>query len=408
MRNALKWVDSWICPMGARWNLSWAQPWEWSLRTHFWRGQMRWCCMTDGMQSMPVLLFFLLMKAMSGGMSSTKLFSSASRSQSLVQALRFAHHVLGFDNALACADSKRVSGQAQIQLPVRTPGKQARPLTVDEVRALHAIADGRTHSKVDRCVASGLLFALYGRCRVSDLNFIHEILHDVSGGTGFIEVTTRHHKSARTVQQKSMLLPIVVSCAGVSQFPWVDSWIANRKACGLPTSGLVDGAMMPAPILGETLWIGWSGPCQQAKWQVYWKASSNVTMAAWAVTAWKRLHWAGLQKPKYHETKGGSLVAMPRQWRTQIPSTAETWALALWTLYRRSSTWCVLGRSVRTRPGRTTSRTRLELLAAHQPMWSCSLSLRPSWRRCNLPHQSWSRSSWPQQCRRRSRRQLRP
>ena len=189
-------------------------------------------------------------------LDNSKLLTSASRSQSLVQALRFAHHVLGFDNALACADSKRVSGQAQIQLSIRTPGKQARPLTVDEVRALHAIADGRTHSKVDRCVASGLLFALYGRCRVSDLNFIHEILHDVSGGTGFIEVTTRHHKSARTVQQKSMLLPIVVSCAGVSQFPWVDSWIANRKACGLPTSGLVDGAMMPAPILGETLWIG--------------------------------------------------------------------------------------------------------------------------------------------------------
>ena len=186
-------------------------------------------------------------------LSNSKLTSSSSRSHSFVQSLRFAHYMLGFDNALACANSKRVTGQAQIQLSLRTPGKQARPLTVDEVRALHAIADGQTHSKVDRCVASGLLFALYGRCRVSDLNYIHEILHDVSGGTGFVEVTTRHHKAARSVQQKAMLLPIVVSCAGVSQFPWIHSWIANRKLCNLPTSGMIQGAMMPAPILGDRL-----------------------------------------------------------------------------------------------------------------------------------------------------------
>ena len=184
-------------------------------------------------------------------LGNSKVHASASRSQSLVQSLRFAHFVLGFDNALLCANSRRVSGQAQIQLSVRAPVKQARPLTIDEVRTLHGIADSVVHSKVDRCIASGLLFALYGRCRVSDLNFIHEILHDLSGGTGFVEVTTRHHKSARTVQQKAMLLPIVVSSAGVVQQPWIQSWISNRKACGLPTSGLVEGAMMPAPIIGD-------------------------------------------------------------------------------------------------------------------------------------------------------------
>jgi len=85
-----------------------------------------------------------------------------------------------------------------------------------------------------RCIEPAFC-ALYGRCGVSDLNYVHEILHDICGGTGFVEVTTRHHKSARTVQQKAMLLPIVVSCADVVQFPWVHSWIANRKACGLPT-----------------------------------------------------------------------------------------------------------------------------------------------------------------------------
>ena len=160
---------------------------------------------------------------------------------------------MGFDNALNCANSKRVVGQSQIQLAERPPTRQARPLTVDEVKTLHQIADGALHSAVDKCVASNLLLALYGRCRVSDLNFVHEILHDVSAGTGFLEVTTRYHKSVRTVQQKALLMPILMSCSGVVQLPWVHSWIANRKTCGLPTSGMVQGALMPAPTVGDTV-----------------------------------------------------------------------------------------------------------------------------------------------------------
>ena len=182
--------------------------------------------------------------------------SSASRSQSLIQGLRFAHFVMGFHGALSCANSRRISGQAQIQLSLKAPVRQARPLTVAEVRTLHSIADGWSHSKVDKCIASTLLLMLYGRCRVSDVNYIHEILHDVSGSTGFLEVTTRYHKSARTAQQKALLMPILVGSVGVTAFPWIQAWISNRKACGLPTSGVVDGALMPAPLMGDSVqWL---------------------------------------------------------------------------------------------------------------------------------------------------------
>ena len=81
------------------------------------------------------------------------------------------------------------------------------------------------------------------------MNYIHEILHDLTGGAGFLDVPTRYHKSARSAQKKAMLLPIVISSAGVVQFPWLHAWISNRKACGLPTSGLVQGALLPAPSL---------------------------------------------------------------------------------------------------------------------------------------------------------------
>ena len=188
-------------------------------------------------------------------MFQTTAISSASRSQSLLQALRFCHYVMGFDKALECASSRRIAGQAQIQLSARAPARQARPLTVNEVKALHAIADGTEYSATDRCVASNLLLALYGRCRVSDVNFIHEILHDLSGGTGFIEVSTRCHKGARSAQQKAMLLPIVISSEGVTDPPWVQTWIRNRKECMLPTAGLVQGALMPSPAFGDK--VGW-------------------------------------------------------------------------------------------------------------------------------------------------------
>ena len=50
----------------------------------------------------------------------TTTFSAASRSQSLVQALRFAHYVMGFDNALTCASSRRIIGQSQLQLSAKS------------------------------------------------------------------------------------------------------------------------------------------------------------------------------------------------------------------------------------------------------------------------------------------------
>ena len=186
--------------------------------------------------------------------------SSASRSHSLVQALRFAPLVMGFDNAIVCASSRRVIGQSQLQLSEKAPTRQARPLTVLEVKRLDAVADGSEHSQVDKCVASNLLLLLYGRCGVSDANYTHEVLHDVTGSIGFFEVTTRFHKSARSAQQKALLLPILVASAGVVDTPWIHSWIANRKACGLAASGLVQGALLPAPVLGDRInWLKTSG-----------------------------------------------------------------------------------------------------------------------------------------------------
>lgn len=182
--------------------------------------------------------------------------NSATRSQSFLQALRFSHFVMGIEGALECAQSRRVTGQAHLQLSRKQPTKQARPLSVAEVRKLHSNSEDHSYSCVDRCIASNLLMATYGRCRVSDLNHVHEILRDASGKTGFAEISTRHRKGARSAQQKALLMPIVISNAGVVPQGWIHVWIANRNSSGLQTSGEIGGAFMPAPAISDKVeWL---------------------------------------------------------------------------------------------------------------------------------------------------------
>ena len=132
--------------------------------------------------------------------------AAATKASAAVQAVRFAHFVLGADGALEAATSRRIVGNAELQLSRKAPTKQARPLTIGEVCVLHSIADDATRPALDRVCASNLLLMLYGRCRNSDVAHIEEVLHDQSEAGGFIELRTRCHKGARSAQQKAMLL----------------------------------------------------------------------------------------------------------------------------------------------------------------------------------------------------------
>ena len=59
---------------------------------------------------------------------------------SFVQSLRFCHHTLGLSGALTAADTRRIGGSAELQLALKPPARQTRPLTVTEVRRLHSVA----------------------------------------------------------------------------------------------------------------------------------------------------------------------------------------------------------------------------------------------------------------------------
>ena len=191
--------------------------------------------------------------------------AAPTRAMSFIQALRFARFVLQVDGAQQCLDSRRIVGQAELMLSKKPATRQARPLTVKEVTRLRDIARSPEEPLVNRVAATHFLLMIYGRCRNSDLVHVQEILHDSNikedkgSFAGCIQIATMLHKSSRAAAAKSMLLPIVVSGESVCDHGWLESWIQVRKEAGLIVSGVVNGAIFPAPRES-----GWSvRPCSE-------------------------------------------------------------------------------------------------------------------------------------------------
>ncbi|CAK9116865.1 unnamed protein product, partial [Durusdinium trenchii] len=181
--------------------------------------------------------------------------AAPTRATSFVQALRFCLHVLQVDGAQECVASRRLIGQSELQAAMKRPTQQARPLTVEEVQKLSRIMSDAKRPLHERVICSHLVLMVYTRSRNSDSAFAHDISHDHSergspeSFGGFIQFTTRYHKAARSVEAKSMLMPIIACGESVGPEPWLDMWLTLRKKSKLPTSGIIDGAVMPAPDL---------------------------------------------------------------------------------------------------------------------------------------------------------------
>ena len=121
-----------------------------------------------------------------------------------------------------------------------------------------------------KVLASHLLMMLYTRSRNSDLAHVHEVSHDATRSVspsplaGYIQISTRYHKAARSVENKNLLLPIVASTVGVGNDDWVSTWIKLRRQANLPVAGRIDGALQPAPDLKkEGAWMSRPISCSE-------------------------------------------------------------------------------------------------------------------------------------------------
>ena len=182
----------------------------------------------------------------------------ASRATSFVQAVRFSHYIFHVGGSDLVINSRRIIGLADIQLSMKVSTRQARPLSVAEVSRLHQIAGSCDTPLIDRVVATHFLLMIYGRCRASDTCAVERIHHDNDHKTGFVELSTRQHKSSKSAVTKSWLLPIVIPCFGIAEPSWVQSWWECRVEAGLKVSGEIKGPLLPAPkmtsVASEITW----------------------------------------------------------------------------------------------------------------------------------------------------------
>ena len=170
--------------------------------------------------------------------------AAASKGAGAVSAVRFFHHVLGFDFTRALG-SRRIAGVAEQMLAGSRWVRQAAELTVLEVRGLHQLSDSQEAHVWDKAIASYTLVALYGRCRHSDLSDVHSIKLEVGPtGEGFLILFLGQHKTSRLQARSRRLLPVLVPTIGITGTEWVSSALANLKAVGLQTEGDINGPLL--------------------------------------------------------------------------------------------------------------------------------------------------------------------
>ena len=81
---------------------------------------------------------------------------------------------------------------------------------------------------VDRYYLGCLLFALYARCRWSDLASVESLEFDFMFRkgriTGFAEARTREHKTGGHEEKRAMYMPLVAPAVGLSKGSWAQEW----------------------------------------------------------------------------------------------------------------------------------------------------------------------------------------
>ena len=204
---------------------------------------LRWraeCSENDGKPFVEQEAWLYLREMKESGAAPTK-------GSSFLSACAYAFHVFGFNDLEGICSSKRLKGLADLMHIDKAPLQQALVLSVRQVLTLHELLDSEGCNFVDRAVAAYLLIALYGRCRHSDLQNIEDAFIDLGPEGGYFELTTRTHKTSRTVSQKSRLLPVVLPAIGVQGREWISAAKAAFERYGLQMEGHIGGPLFRPP-----------------------------------------------------------------------------------------------------------------------------------------------------------------
>ena len=166
-----------------------------------------------------------------------------SRLASVVEAIRFSEHVVGLEIADVLL-SKRCLGASRKKSD--GPVKQAAPLTVAEMAALHQILADDEADLWDRVMSGSFLMCVYTRSRWMDLQHSDKVVADPSPTNPvFLELSISEFKTKNSNSWKEGLLVAVAPTTGVTCDNWGRQWLDVREAIDAP---LVEGyPLMPAP-----------------------------------------------------------------------------------------------------------------------------------------------------------------
>ena len=179
--------------------------------------------------------------------------ASPTAASSLVSALRYAKYILGFEMLDRAVLSRRIVGLSELLLAAKQFLKQAKVLTVLQVRGLHTLLENNHEDIWDRALAGYALVALYARARHSDLSHIHQCICDFDQDGGFLELNTVVHKNSRSARKKAMLLPILIPCRGVTGTCWPLVVQAVFREVGLTLEGVINGPVL-RPVSKQGGW----------------------------------------------------------------------------------------------------------------------------------------------------------
>ena len=176
--------------------------------------------------------------------------ASASAANSSIEAIRYCDKVLNIQG-LSQAVSPKALNLSEIANANRKEKRQARTLTVNEVRSLESFMADEKNVVVDRFACGCFLFALFSRSRWSDLRCVYGFASDIMEMdgkiVGYLEFKTRSHKTARLVQRQGLSMPLVAPAWGVGSTPWAIEFAKVAKLAARPLDSLHNTPLLAAP-----------------------------------------------------------------------------------------------------------------------------------------------------------------
>ena len=147
--------------------------------------------------------------------------AAATAGSSWLSAVRYSVYIFGYKSMECICNSRRIQGKCDVMYVEKDDLNQAAPFTVSQVKDLHHKLVDSNIDVYDRAFIAFILTAIYTRSRHSDLRLVSKVILDVDESGGFLEIRTRHHKSARNALKKTVLLPIIAPARGVDGSIWV-------------------------------------------------------------------------------------------------------------------------------------------------------------------------------------------